>query len=68
MLSKEGSTKEGKVTMCNSNINEEIEKVISDLEYFTYGDSDDLYSHYIVCETAQSAIDLIKKLAKRIGI
>lgn len=48
--------------------NEEIEKVISDLEYFTYGDSDDLYSHYIVCETAQNAIDLIKKLAERIGI
>ena len=49
-------------------INEEIEKVVSDLKYFTYGDSDDLYSHYIVCETAQSGIDLIKKLAEKIGI
>ncbi len=48
--------------------NKEIKKVVSDLEYFTYGDSDDLYSHYIVCETAQNAIDLIKKLAKEIGI
>lgn len=58
----------------NSSINEEaitdeeIEEVIRDLRYFTYGDSDDLYSHYIVCETAQNAIDLIKKLAEKIGI
>lgn len=58
----------------NSSINEEaitdeeIEEVIRDLRYFTYGDSDDLYSYYIVCETAQNAIDLIKKLAEKIGI